>query len=183
MPLAESGHRITFPGAPAALGSLVEGLDPAHAAAFDSLVLSRAKNAALGIRKTLKAAMAAQSVGAKVKSKLGAVSAAEVKAFARALSGSPEAFLRNRKALQLAEAAALALDTPAAKGWEKLAKLEKLLCVAAAAGLASLQAQFLEIVGEGQHDLSVQVSWVQGHRASPVAARAARSGPTRGLGD
>ena len=183
MPLAESGHRIAFPGAPAALGSLAEGLDPAHAAAFDSLVLSRAKNAALGLRKTLKAAMAAQSVGAKVKSKLGAVSAAEVKAFARALSGSPEAFLRNRKALQLAEAAALALDPPAAKGWEKLAKLEKLLCVAAAAGLASLQAQFLEIVGEGQHDLSVQVSWVRGHRASPVAARAARSGPTRRLGD
>lgn len=110
-------------------GSLFHPSDPQTTSQLGFLLTRPGKDAAMFVRKWLREAARKEGVPAATlpRSRPGAVGAAELRALASALAAFPAVAQRTSPLLQLAEAAAAALEEGPAATWDALSREEKIL--------------------------------------------------------
>ena len=129
-------------------GSLFHPSDPHTTSQLGFLLTRPGKDGAMFVRKWLREAARKEGIpAAALRSKPGAIGAAELRALASAISASPAAAQRNSSLLQLAEAASLALEEAPAASWDALSREEKLIIMACAEGPESACEQLVDVLG------------------------------------
>lgn len=111
---------------------------------LEALLERRTKDGTLLIKKWLQEALRQEKVS--MRSRLGAVTASDLRSFINALASNPASIMRNRGIIQLAKAAEVALSEPWSTCWEAFASAERMLMLSAGDTSQSLSSQIQDLI-------------------------------------